>query len=295
MMDLAIPPAEPTPKIAQPAPPHITEAAAPPSQAPVAAEPAPILHIPSAPQGASTGPLVSKVPSKLPEEAKAHFPVGMVVLGLVLFLGGGYFLIRAGHDEPESTKPTAEQPTGIEDLTKNGKPVEAAPAPAAPEPEPAATVSAAAAPPPTPADSRLAPVIAKPVEPKPLSSGTPVKDGDLAGAIAKAAGPTDKADEIAIDKGESARNQNIPQQPPQGSVAAAVGGSLPAAKGCVAGADAVSKATITFGSSGAVKGVSVSGWAAENGKSGCLKSAFQGVNVGAFSKPTYTFSVNVRP
>jgi len=68
-----------------------------------------------------------------------------------------------------------------------------------------------------------------------------------------------------------------------------------AAKGCVAGADDVSRAQITFGSGGAVKSVSVTGWAASNGASSCVKGALQGANVGAFSSPSFTVGVTIRP
>jgi hypothetical protein len=90
-------------------------------------------------------------------------------------------------------------------------------------------------------------------------------------------------------------NQTIPEQPPQGSLQAAVGSVMGAAKACVAGADDVSRAQVTFSSSGAVSNVSVTGWAASNGASSCIKSALKGANVGAFSKPSFTFPVTIRP
>lgn len=53
------------------------------------------------------------------------------------------------------------------------------------------------------------------------------------------------------------------------------------AKACVAGADDdVSRATITFGSSGAVQSVSVAGWAAGKPAASCIQSALKGANVG---------------
>jgi hypothetical protein len=41
--------------------------------------------------------------------------------------------------------------------------------------------------------------------------------------------------------------------------------------------------------------VNVNGWAAGKGAAGCIKSALKSANVGAFSKPSYTVSVTIRP
>jgi hypothetical protein len=92
-----------------------------------------------------------------------------------------------------------------------------------------------------------------------------------------------------------ARNQNIPEQPSQGSVQAAIGTVMGGAKACVAGADDVSRAQITFSSSGTVSGVSVTGWAASHSATGCVKAALKGAKVGPFSKSTYTVGVTIRP
>ena len=93
----------------------------------------------------------------------------------------------------------------------------------------------------------------------------------------------------------NAKTQNIPEQPSQGSVQAAVGTVMGGAKGCVAGADDVSRANVTFSSGGAVTSVSVTGWAAAHGKSSCVQAALKGAKVGAFSKPSYTVGVTIRP
>ena len=69
----------------------------------------------------------------------------------------------------------------------------------------------------------------------------------------------------------------------------------PAAKACVAGADDVTTANVTFASSGSVQSVSVSGWAALNGKAACVKGALQGAHVAPFAKPTFTVPVTIRP
>jgi Flp pilus assembly protein TadG len=91
------------------------------------------------------------------------------------------------------------------------------------------------------------------------------------------------------------KNQNIPEQPSQGAVAAALNPVMGAAKACVAGADDVSRASVTFASSGGVTSVSVSGWAAAHGKSGCVQAALKGAKTQPFSKPSFTVGVPIRP
>ncbi|MDC0749519.1 hypothetical protein [Polyangium mundeleinium] len=126
------------------------------------------------------------------------------------------------------------------------------------------------------------------------------KPGDLAGAMAQAVGGSNEKNDatgemVPAAGGNKGGNQTIPEQPSQGSVASAVGAVMPGAKACVAGADDVSRAQITFSSGGTVTNVSVTGWAASNGQSGCVKAALKGANVGAFSKPSFTVGVTIRP
>src|SRR5262249_27165065 len=101
--------------------------------------------------------------------------------------------------------------------------------------------------------------------------------GSLQDEMAKAAGGGTKEDKGSGPVPEPAsngpRNQNIPEQPSQGSVQAAVLAVTGAAKACVAGADEISRAQVTFSSNGTVSGVSVSGWAAAHGKSACVQAA----------------------
>ena len=90
-------------------------------------------------------------------------------------------------------------------------------------------------------------------------------------------------------------NGSVAEQPPQGSVQAAMRGVMGQAKGCVAGATDVTRAQVTFGSSGAVTGVSVSGWASGKPAAACLKQALQGAHVDPFTTPSFTVGVTVRP
>jgi hypothetical protein len=197
-------------------------------------------------------------------------------------------------EAPVEPPPAAEAPEAAADPA--AAPVAEAPAPVAvggplPRPGPAAAPPAAGAPAPGKPAATADPKAA-------ATPAVPGKPGDLASEMAKAVGSDGKPIEGA-EKPEPASggktSGSVPEQPPQGSVSAAVGSVMGAAKACVGGADDVSKATITFGSNGAVKSVAVTGWAAANGASGCVKSALQGANVGAFSKPSFTVGVTIRP
>jgi hypothetical protein len=156
---------------------------------------------------------------------------------------------------------------------------------------PMPTAAAAAAKDPTPVDdSKLSGALAK---------GTPTgKPGDLQSEMIRAAGgakdPAAGAGTPEPAAGNS-KTQDIPEKPSQGSVQAALGAVMGGAKACVAGGDDVSRAEVTFGSSGAVTSVRVSGWGAANGKSGCIQAALKGAKVGAFSAPSYSIGVPVRP
>jgi len=127
----------------------------------------------------------------------------------------------------------------------------------------------------------------------------PGEEGDLSDEMAKAAGADDEDEggeeprPAAADP--NAKGQSVPEAPPQGKVQAAIGSVLGGARACVAGGDDVSRATITFGSNGRVKSVSVSGWASGKGAAGCIKSALKGANVGRFARPSYTVGITVRP
>ncbi|WP_437742957.1 hypothetical protein WME73_47615 [Sorangium sp. So ce302] len=131
----------------------------------------------------------------------------------------------------------------------------------------------------------------------PAAAGKP---GDLPSAMQAAVGDNAErqpsvVSEAPVPASGPLRQQNIPEQPSQGSVQAALGSVMGSAKACVAGADDVSRAQITFSSTGQVSKVSVSGWAASNGQSSCVQSALKGANVGPFSKPFFSVSATIRP
>lgn len=103
------------------------------------------------------------------------------------------------------------------------------------------------------------------------------------------------ADDSRIPADSEAMSPEIPQQPAQGSIAAALRSVMGGAKQCVAGANEASRASITFDSSGAVKSVAVTGWAAANGATGCVTSALKNAHVGRFWKPSFTVNVTLQP
>ncbi|WP_437570185.1 hypothetical protein [Sorangium sp. So ce542] len=200
-------------------------------------------------------------------------------------------------------------------------PVAAAPAAPAenaePEPQPVETVTAeklAAAPKtaaapvgagaaaPAAAPEAPAPAAApKPEQGKVAAAPTPAgKPGDLPSAMQAAVGDDGEkqpsvVSEAPVPASGPLRQQNIPEQPSQGSVQAALGSVMGNAKACVAGADDVSRAQITFSSTGQVSKVSVSGWAASNGQSSCVQAALKAANVGPFSKPSFSVNATIRP
>lgn len=118
-------------------------------------------------------------------------------------------------------------------------------------------------------------------------------NGTLDEAMRDAAGPADE------NKGQPASTpagpKNLPDTPPNGSVSAAIGSVRGAARGCVAGADKDSSATIVFGSSGAVQSVSVGGWAAGKPAAGCIQGAVSGARVEPFTKPSFPVTMTIRP
>lgn len=132
------------------------------------------------------------------------------------------------------------------------------------------------------------------------TTAPPGKSGDLQSEMARAVGKDGTATKPeqtgpVPEPASGPKNQNVPEQPSQGAVAAAVGGVMGGAKACVAGADDVSRANVTFSSSGAVTSVSVTGWAAAHGKSSCVQAALKGAKVGPFSKSAYTVGMTIRP
>jgi hypothetical protein len=130
-------------------------------------------------------------------------------------------------------------------------------------------------------------------------SAPDTKPGDLGSEMARAVGAEGQAKESAAGSPEPAagnlKNQSIPEQPAQGSVSSAIGAVMSGAKACVSDAEDVSRANVTFASNGKVSNITVTGWAASNGKADCVKAALKGATVGPFSRSTFTVPVTIRP
>jgi hypothetical protein len=283
------------------APPPAATAAAAPASAAASAGAAAQAVAPPAAEKKSSGPMIG---------------VAIAVLGIAAAAA-----IVLGRDKPVTAPPAAPVAAEVkpaEPVAKVEAPKEA-PAPAATATaDPAATAEPVAA---APAASGAAPVGAPSgaagalaaADPKgaaaapaamgtaPAAAAKPATGapGDLASAMAAAAGAENKgAAATGAEKAEPAagsKAQNVPEQPSQGSVQSAIGALMGGAKACVAGADDVSRATITFSSGGGVSNVSVTGWAAAHGKTGCVKGALQGAKVPPFSKSSYTVGMTIRP
>jgi hypothetical protein len=88
---------------------------------------------------------------------------------------------------------------------------------------------------------------------------------------------------------------SVPEKPSQGTISSALGSVLPQARSCLNPEDPVSRAHITFGSSGSVSAVSVTGHAAGTPVEGCIKSALLKAKVPPFADPSYGATVTVRP
>ena len=176
----------------------------------------------------------------------------------------------------------------------NASPPAAAPA-AGPSPGAAAIAavmaaegSPAAAPPPPAAPAAAAPAPAAPAAPEPTG---------LVGAIKKAVGPTEPApapEKAEVTKAAPVRG-DIPELPAQGAISGALGSPRTAARNCIVGQEAPSRATIVFASSGSVQSVSVTGPAAGTPAEACIKTAMSKTVVGPFKHPTFSVSTTISP
>jgi hypothetical protein len=87
-----------------------------------------------------------------------------------------------------------------------------------------------------------------------------------------------------------------PDRPSGSAVKDALMGILPAAKACVSGESDASHVHVTWGSSGAMKSVEVTGPAQSDPHAKlCLNHAFARAHVPAFAEPTYAANVTIRP
>lgn len=161
-------------------------------------------------------------------------------------------------------------------------------------------LAAAAAPVRAGGDAPAAPVAAAPVasvataeRPAPESivledTPTPGKAGAKGGAAAPAGANS------ALRPAAGSPAGGLPDRPSTGAVQAAVGSVMGAARACVAGGVAT-PAQVTFGSSGTVQAVTVSGPNAGTASASCIDAALRRARVAPFTSPTFSLMVWVRP
>ena len=235
----------------------------------------------------------------------------IVVLGGIAAAGAFWFASQNGA-KPESASATSlsaqvvAAPTSapVDTASKVAEPtpapeVVAAPVETSTTAAPTATAVAVAANPVTsPAGGAAAPAVAV-ADNSPAAKPAPIATSgnvDVDAAIRERSGAgTKSADEATPASKAENTPSNVPDAPPQGKITSAMSKGKSAAKSCVAGADEPSQVSVTFASSGSVKTVNVSGWASGKSAAGCIKAAFQGLNVGPFSKPTFSTSTTIRP
>jgi hypothetical protein len=131
---------------------------------------------------------------------------------------------------------------------------------------------------------------------KDLPPSSALPEGDLSKAMGKAVGADGKPVDAAPAAGPGPQFQagSVPQRPSQGAVTGAIGAVLPGARACLGPDDAVSRATVTFGSAGTVQSVSVSGGAAGKAAEGCIKAALGKAKVAPFAEATYAAPITIR-
>jgi hypothetical protein len=119
----------------------------------------------------------------------------------------------------------------------------------------------------------------------------------LAGAMADAVGKGDKtaSEDSAKEEAPAPAAGSIPLTPSQGQVQSALAAVRGAARGCVAGMEAPSRASVTFGPNGRVSGVSVSGAASGKPAAACIQSALSSARVPPFTKSSFTVGLSLRP
>jgi hypothetical protein len=247
-------------------------------------------------------------------ESRRRDRTGMIAGGVIAALGIAAAVALVARKAPEPAKvAVADRPAVTAAAAPEAKtPTTPPPATAAAaEPAPSAAAEADSKPADTPRSVAAGGPLqtAAPSAPAPVSTGAvavaPAKptgsSGDLRSEMARAVGKDGAtADPGSVPSAQPAagglpQNQNIPEAPSQGAVQSSVSAVMGGAKACVAGADDVSRAVVTFSSAGTVSSVSVSGWAAAHGKSACVQAALKSAKVGPFSRQSYTFPVTIRP
>jgi hypothetical protein len=131
----------------------------------------------------------------------------------------------------------------------------------------------------------------------PVSAGS-VPAGALGDAVKRAVGANGAsvaAPEQEAPAGPAFAAGTVPDKPSQGAVTSALNRALPKARACLNPDDPASRANITFGSSGVVSSVVVTGAAAGKSAEDCIKHALTKTLIPPFAQASYSANVNVRP
>jgi hypothetical protein len=219
-------------------------------------------------------------------------PVSKIEMPLPMAAAKPESPVARGLDPSRLPAAGANAPSEATDVVVDGKAVKAA-AKASPR-----VIAESFAPKEVPQKAAPKPPEPKP-EPAPVAQAAPPapEPTGLAGAIKKAVGPAERAAEqsAATETAAPAMRGDIPETPPQGAIQGAIGSHRTAARACVDGYDAASRATIVFSSSGKVDSVSVAGPAAGTKAEACIVRALSKAAVGPFRRPTFSVTTTVTP
>jgi hypothetical protein len=286
-------------------------AAAVPQSAPPASLPAPL-------PASISAPVAAQAPAAQKKGGGAVIGIFGGVVALAAIAAGAFFFIRhqqsqmgaaasvAMNEAPKAAQVAPATPTATAEAPKDN----AAPPSDTVDPStlavadnkpaaPAAKSHAGAHKPAAPAEAKQ-PSEPK-VDPKLVVKDTPPPPGGVSGslgdAMKAAAGPSDTPQQQAQkqDEGPQFAPGSVPQKPSQGAVTGAIGAVLPGARACLGPDDPVSRATVTFGSTGTVQSVTVHGAAAGKPAEGCIKNALGKAKVPPFAESTYIANITVRP
>ncbi len=282
--------------------------------------------------GAAPAASSRRLVAKAPETANKSSVLVPVLLGLLLAgVAAAVFVVARPHPAPAPvatpaqpavaaapTAPAAPPPVASSAQTPTA-PADSAPVASAAAPDPAPSAAAADSPRgPVAAGGRRSGAAAKKDEPPggsavsglsammaqatnstttqaPLSA--PAAPASLGDAVKNAVG--DKGAAPAAPPGAPSGPQfapgSVPDKPSQGAVTGGLGRALPQARACLNPDDPISRANVTFSSTGAVTAVVVSGNAAGKPAEDCIKRALFNASVPPFVQPSYSANVTIRP
>jgi serine/threonine protein kinase len=119
--------------------------------------------------------------------------------------------------------------------------------------------------------------------------------GNLGHELANASGGGIGVGKDAVNAHVAAPSGDLPTHPSQGQVQAALIPLLRSARACFAPDSPQTHATITFGSSGAVTSVAISGFAKGRPEETCVRGMLAKAHVDPFSDPSYSVPFTIRP